>query len=91
MMNDIFIEELAHRAMGKSPEDTEIALEAETTDEDLFEKYGIEYEQYAAIVRDLIKFTPLIESQLSKRIFHAFVDVESSRAIVKVEYKKVKG
>ena len=84
-MNTWDIEELAYRAMGKTEEQTEDAIDNGDIDEAVYEKYDCSFDTYCQIVNDLIKFTPLVESPLTGTKFHAFVDVEQQRAIVKVD------
>ena len=86
-MNEWDIEELAYRAMGKSEDEADAAIDDDEMDVDdaLYEKYGCDFETYQKIVEDLIKFTPIVESALTKTKFHAFVDVEKQRAILKLE------
>ena len=79
------IEELAYRAMGKTEEETEKAINEGDIDEALYEKYEIRFDQYSQIVKDLLPFTPQIKAAISGTLFHAFVDVKQQRAIVKVD------
>ena len=79
------IEELAYRAMGKTDDEAEKEINDGDIEQAIFDKYEIGFEQYCAIVKDLIKFTPLVSSPLSGTNFHAFVDVEQQRAIVKLD------
>lgn len=85
MIEDWEIEELAYRAMGKSEKETEEQLENGDIDEALYDKYDCSFEIYCDIVKDLIKFTPLVASPLTDTKFHAFVDVKQQRAIVKLD------
>ena len=85
MIEDWEIEELAYRAMGKSEKETEEQLENGNIDNALDEKYDCNFETYCDIVKDLIKFTPLVASPLTDTEFHAFVDVKQQRAIVKLD------
>ena len=79
------IEELAYRAMGKTEEEAEKAVNDGDIDEAIFEKYEISFEQYSKIVKDLLPFTPQIQGGITGELFHAFVDVKQKRAIVKLE------
>jgi hypothetical protein len=81
------IEELAYRAMGKNSEETEEAINDGDIDDAIHEKYETDFDTYSKIVKDLLPFTPLIKSGISGDVFHAFVDVKESRAIVKLEAK----
>lgn len=78
------IEELAYRAMGKTESEAEKEINTGDIDSAIHDKYGCDFETYCSIVKDLIKFTPLVQSPLSGENFHAFVDVEQQRAIVKL-------
>jgi hypothetical protein len=79
------IEELAYRAMGKTDAEAEEAINNGDIDEAVYDKYDCSFESYCAIVRDLVKFTPLVQSALTGTAFHAFVDSEQQRAIFKVD------
>ena len=83
MSIDWDIEELAYRAMGKSEEETEQAINDGDIDDVLFEKYEVSFEQYSQIVKDLLTFTPQVQAGISGEVFHAFVDVKQQRTIVK--------
>ena len=91
MSMDWDIEELAYRAMGKTEEEAEKAINDGDIDEALYEKYEISFEQYRAIVKDLLPFTPQIKAAISGTLFHAFVDVKQSRAIVKIDAEVEEG
>ena len=79
------IEELAYRAMGKTDEEAEKEINDGDIDQAIYDKYDCSFETYCEIVKDLIKFTPLVGSQLTGKKFHAFVDIEQQRAIVKLD------
>lgn len=85
MSMDWEIEELAYRAMGKTEEEMEDAVNNGDIDEALFEKYEVSFDQYCTIVEDLLPFTPKLEYALSGTKSHAFIDCEEGRAIVKLE------
>jgi hypothetical protein len=55
----------------------------------LFDKYGIDIDQFELLIKDLIKFTPTWKSLLTKSIYKGFVvpigDKGLMRAIIKVE------
>lgn len=91
MSMDWDIEELAYRAMGKTEEEAEKAINDGDIDEALYEKYEISFEQYRAIVKDLLPFTPQIKAAISGTLFHAFVDVKQSKAIVKIDAEVEEG
>ena len=71
--------------MGKSEEETNKAINDGDIDEAVHEKYEIDFDNYCKIVKDLLPFTPQIQAGISGNLFHAFVDVKESRAIVKLE------
>jgi len=57
----------------------------------LFDKYGIDIDQFELLIKDLIKFTPTWESLLTESIYQGFVVPEGNkglmRAIIKQEVK----
>ncbi len=79
------IEELAYRAMGKTDDEAEKEINDGDIDQAIYDKYECSFETYCDIVKDLIKFTPKVSSCLSGKSFHAFVDTEQQRAIVKLD------
>ena len=81
------IEELAYRAMGKTDQKAEDAINDGDIDEAIFDKYEISFEQYSSIVKDLLPFTPVIKAGISGDLFHAFVDAERQVAILKMKVK----
>ena len=85
-MIDWDIEELALRALGHSAEKVEQLInESCDTDELIGKKYeGVTLEQYTAIVKDLLPFTPQVQSAIAGNNYHAFVDAKEMRSIVKV-------
>ena len=84
------IEELAYRTMGLTSDETDKEINDGDIAKALYEKYGIEVDQYCAIVNDLIKFTPVVQSGLGKNLYHAFVDDEKQCCIFKIEAKRQK-
>lgn len=83
------IEELAYRAMGKTESETDTEINYGDIDDAICDKYGIDFDTYCKIVKDLLPFTPVLPSSLSltPKYFHAFVDNQQQRAIVKIEAK----
>ena len=78
------IEELAHRAMGKTDTQADQAIsDGVDIDEELGNKYGVDFEQYCKIVNDLLPFTPLIQTAITGGLYHAFVDAEQTRSIIR--------
>lgn len=83
------IEQLAYRAMGKTEEQMEQAINNnEDIDEALYDKYEISFDNYIRIVKDLLPFTPVNVSAITNKRFHAFVDNEKSMAIVKLDVEQ---
>ena len=77
------IEELAYRAMGKTKEQTDEAINNCDIDDVIYDKYEINFETYCEIVKDLLPFTPKVQSALSNESFNAFVDPNEPRCIVR--------
>lgn len=74
------VEELAYRAMGYSENETDDFINANNDiDETLYDKYEISLEQYEKIVKDLIKFTPIMTTVITKKKVHVFMS--GNRAI----------
>lgn len=80
------IEELAGLAMGKTEDETEQMINDSTVDDELYERYEIDFETYVAIVKDLLPHTPVVEAALSGTKFNAFVTKENNRMIVRKEF-----
>ncbi len=57
----------------------------EDVDSVLYEKFGFDFDQFMAVADELIKFTPLVESPMTGKVFHAFVC--NGVAVVKEEAK----
>ena len=57
----------------------------------LFDKYGIDMDQFELLIKDLIKFTPTWKSLLTESIYQGFVTSEKDTglmiAIIKREVK----
>ncbi len=81
------IEELAGYAMGKTESEVEKMLNDSNIDDELFEKYEIDFEIYSKIVRDLIPLTPVVKAGISGKLYNAFVYVKNQRMIVKQPVK----
>lgn len=77
------IEELAYRAMGQTEEQAEKSINEGDIDQAIFDKYGVDFEPYCKIVKDLLPFTPRVKAGISGDIFNAFVDMDANRMIVK--------
>jgi len=68
------IEELACYSMGKTEAETEEIINNGTVDDLLFDKYGIDFDTYRAIIKDLLPFTHVVTSALLGTKYHAFVN-----------------
>jgi len=79
------IEELACLACGKSEEETDNIINSACVDDMLYEKYEVSFDQYFAIVKDLIKFTSITETALLKTKCQGFIN--GNEFIVKQEIK----
>ena len=77
------IEELAYRAMGCNEEEAEENINNGDIEIAIEEKYGIDFETYCEIIKDILPFTPQVHSGIEGNLYHAFVDVKKQRAIVK--------
>jgi hypothetical protein len=82
------IEELAYRAMGETEEGAEEQINEGDIDQAIYNKYKTDFETYCKIVKDLLPFTQIVKSPLSGNTFHAFVDNQQQRAIVKIDIKR---
>lgn len=67
------IEELACVVLGKTEDELDEIINNGTIDEFLVERYGIDFETYSQIVKDLLYFTPHVSGALSGEKYHAFV------------------
>lgn len=54
-------------------------------EETLYNKYEIGIEQFVELIKDLLPFTPIVNSELQGKCYHAFVDKNMSLMIVKKE------
>jgi len=83
---ELDIEDLFYHILGKTEEEVEDLLNEGDIEEEVFQKYNINFTQYCNIVIDLLPFTvPFLG--LDKNQYHAFVDHEKRRAIVKLQIK----
>lgn len=83
MSLDWDIEELAGYAIGKTEREVESMINNSAIDDCLYEKYGVDFETYLAIVKDLLPLTPQVQAGISGNKFHAFVLVKEQRMVVK--------
>ena len=49
----------------------------------LFDKYGIDIDQFELLIKDLIKFTPTWESLLTESIYQGFVVPEGNKGLMR--------
>lgn len=64
---------LAGAALGLTEDQTdEIINDDEDFDSPLMEKFGVDLEQFTKIAEALLPLTPVIGSELTKQLYHAF-------------------
>ena len=80
------IEELVCIVCGKNEDEIEDIINSDGVDDLLYQKYEISFEQYYNIVKDLIDFTPVIQTELTKSFYRGFVN--NDRFIVKKQVDK---
>lgn len=75
MIDYLDIQELACAALGMSEEQTTdlINNNEDNIEELLFEKLGVDFDQFSAVSNALIKLTPTLQSPLSKETYHCFI------------------
>lgn len=65
---------LAGAALGLTEEQTEAIInDDEDFDSLLIEKFGIGFEEFGEVAKALLPLTPTVGSELSGRVYHAFV------------------
>lgn len=84
-MIDWDIEELACLACGLTEEQKDEAINDSEVDDVLFKKYEVDFQTYAKIVKDLVKFTPVITTAISGSLVQGFVN--GNCMVVKVPVK----
>ena len=75
--------DLVGAVLGKTEEEVEQLYEDDCAVDDLiFDRYGIDLEQFEKVAKDLLKLTPIVETAITKTKYHAFVhdDVIIARA-----------
>ena len=78
------IEELAYRAMGKTEEQTDEAINnGDIADAVSMKNTKQALKLYCEIVKDLLPFTPKVKSAFCNESFNAFVDPNEPRCIVR--------
>ena len=63
------------------PEETDFS-EAE---EILYERYGIDYENFEDLILDLIEYTPIVRTAITNTKVHAFIDFKSDPNLILVK------
>ena len=87
IMNDD-IEKLACFVCKKTTTETDKIINNSKVDDIIYEKYGVDLDVFTKIANDLIQLTPLIKTNLSNTLVHAFLDATNtkySEIIAKVE------
>lgn len=86
-LSDFEVQELACYVCGLTEKQTDELLNKDDRSEEelLFDRYGIDFEQFYNIVSDLIKFTPVVQTALSGMKVQAFVRGNVTLARIFVE------
>ncbi len=85
-MSDFY--ELAMRLFGFDPEDDKDFEDFEEKAENLiYEKYEIEVDNFEKLLKDLVKFTPIIKTAVTETPVQGFVDVKKQMFLYKEEVK----
>ncbi len=85
-MEDVY--ELTMAMFGFDPDNDEDFETATDKLEDLiYEKYEIDEENFANIIRDLVKFTPIVETALLNKKVQGFVNHKKGVFLYKEEVK----
>ena len=82
------IDELACKVCGKTEDEAEQIINDAEVDNMLYEKYEISAEQYYEIVKDLLPYTPIVQTALTSAKYHAFIDEKESRMLARLEVKE---
>lgn len=72
MTNDD-LEELACAACGMNEEQITKSINDGTVDEAVYERYGVDFDTFAEIAQDLLGFTPVVTTGLTRTKVYAFV------------------
>ena len=65
MENDIY--ELAAALCNLDCDTDDVIIE-----QSIYEKYGIDMENFVKVVKDLLEFTPAVISELTNNVYHSF-------------------
>jgi hypothetical protein len=89
MSLDWDIEELAGYALGKTEDQVDEMINNSTCEDELYERYGVDFVTYCSIIQDLLPLTPIVKTAITGHAFHAFVVHEKghSRIIIRQEIK----
>ena len=73
-MDMLELVDLVGAMLGKTEDEVEELHEDDCAVDDLlFDKYGVDLEQFETIAKDLLKLTPIVETALGGKKYHAFV------------------
>lgn len=86
-MDILDTEELIAKVMGLTDEQMN---DDPDYDQLIYDKFGVDVDQFSAIAQALMNFTMAIESPLTKKKYQGFVDVSEQCFICKQEYKEEK-
>lgn len=78
------IEELAGYVLGESEERIDELINDGEIHELLAKKYGVDFDTYYEIVKDLLPFTPKVQAGISGGKYHAFLHPTKPVMIVKI-------
>lgn len=73
-MDMLELVDLVGAVLGKTEDEVE-DLHADdcAVDDLLFDRYGVDLEQFEKIAKDLLRLTPIVETEVTKTKIHAFV------------------
>ena len=73
-MNYFELQQLAGAALGLTDEQADAIIDArEGFDDLLFEKLGVDFEQFTGVAEALLPLTPTVQNSFTKDTYHAFV------------------
>lgn len=85
-------QELLLYAIGKTESEADELINDDADfDAIAYEHFNVDFEQFMEIAEKLLPLTPMIESSLTKKLYHSFVrknELNSVTAIVKVEVEQ---
>lgn len=87
MSLDWEIEELAGYAMGKTEDEVETMVNNSTVDDELLEKYGVDFEAYSQIIKDVFPHVPVVKTAITGDRYHAFLTKDFTRMIARMKYQ----